>query len=185
MRRLILILLLALSVSAEQRFSYVYTKDSAGNWTIARGNVDDIVRLKKRYNGAYVWARVDGREYLIRDAATLDEVRRAAGPLQELEPQQRSIARRIKPLERQQEKLEDELDELTDRDDDERLTAAEHARIRDLRSQIRELERQLRPLEQEERQIDRREEELDRVFDDEIERIVKRAIRLGTAERVQ
>ncbi len=185
MRRILLILLLALTASAGQRFSYVYTRDSASNWTIARGNVDDIVRLKKRYNGAYVWAQVDGREYLIRDAAVLDEVRRAARPLEALEPEQRSIDRRIKPLERQQEKLEDELDDLTDKDDDEALTAADHVRIRELRSQIRDLERQLRPLEQEERQIDQREEELDRVFDDEVERIVRRAIRLGTAERVE
>ncbi|HJQ39162.1 MAG TPA: hypothetical protein VKB93_18645 [Thermoanaerobaculia bacterium] len=185
MRRIILLLLLALTAGAEQRFSYVYTRDSASNWTISRGDLQDIVKLKKRYSGGYVWARVDGREYLIRDGAVLDEVRRAARPLELLEPEQRAIAHRIKPIERQQEKLEDELDELTDKEDDEELTAADHVRIRELRSQIRELERQLRPLEQEERQIDQREEELDQVFDDEVERIVKRAIRLGTAERVQ
>jgi DNA repair exonuclease SbcCD ATPase subunit len=184
MRRLILLLLLAVTASAGDRFPYVYSRDSSKHWTISRGNVEDIVRLTKRYSGAFVWARVDGREYLIRDAAVLDEVRRAARPLEELEPAQRSIERRMKPVERQQEKLEDELDQLTDKADDEALTAADHARIRDLRSQIRDLERQLHPLEQEERQIDEREEELDRVFDDEVERIVKRAIRLGTAERV-
>jgi hypothetical protein len=186
MRRLILISLLvmtALSVSAKQRFSYVYTRGSSAHISISKGSLEEILRLRKRYSGAYLWARIDGLEYLIRDAATLDEVRRAGSGLEALEPEQRALHNRMKPLERKEERLEDELDGLYD-DDDEIHTVAERSRIRELEVELRAVERELKAFEKDEERLDRREEALERVFDAEVERIVERAVRKGVAERV-
>jgi len=186
MRRLILISLLvmtALSLGAKQRFTYVYTRASDGHMSISKGSLDEILRLRKRYTGAYLWARIDGREYLMRDAATLDEVRRAASGLDALEPEQSALRNRMKPLERKESRIEKELDRLTD-DDDEIHTVAERSRIRELESELRAVERELRAFDDDEERLDRREEALERVFDAEVERIVERAVRKGVAERV-
>lgn len=180
-----LLALAALTAGAKQRFSYVYAVGD-GNTTISSGWVNDIVRVNQRYSGEYVWARLDGREYLIRDAALLAEVRTASAARRELEPEERALRAKMKPLERKQNKLEREYDELADRDeDDEALTATERDRMRDLERQIREVERELRVYEREEEKLDRREDELDEIFDGQMKRIVERAIRAGTAERVQ
>jgi len=65
------------------------------------------------------------------------------------------------------------------------MTPQARTRMRELEGQIRDLERQMRPLEEEERRLDDREEELDEQFDAQMERLIERAIRTGTAERVQ
>ena len=190
MRRTIFALILfsaALSAAARSRFTYIYAPTGA-NYTISKGSVDEIVKLNKRLSGAgpYLWVRLDGREYVIRDAGLLAEVERARAPLRALEPEQRELDRKMKPLEKREDRLENELDELTDRDeDDEELTAAERDRVRELRAQLRDLRREMRQYEREENELDRREDELDRVFDDEVERITERAIRNGIAQPVR
>jgi len=187
MRRTILasaLLAAVLSVSAGQRFSYVFARSDGSNITLTHGSLEDVLRLQKRFSGAYLWASRDGRQYLIRDAAVLDEVRRAAAGLEALGTEQRALDTKMKPVERRHERLERELDALTDREDDEDETPAERARIRELENQLRDLERELRPYENQERRLENRERDLERVFDAEVERIVERAIRNGTAGRV-
>jgi Skp family chaperone for outer membrane proteins len=185
MRRLILLLLLAVPLLAGDRFSYAYSRPS-GNATISKGSLEQVLKLRKRYTGEYLWARLDGRQYLIRDASALAEVRRAFVPLQQLEPYERALEAKMKPFEDQEERLESELDDLTDRDeDDDDLTAAEEARVRTLRAELRKLRLDLRAFEAEERELDEKEEALEVVFDAEVERIVKRAIRTGVAERLK
>jgi hypothetical protein len=185
MRRMILLLLLALPLFAADRFSYVYSRPE-GSDTISRGSLEEVVRLKKHFgNGAYLWARLDGTEYMIRDAAVLDEVRVALRPLDALRPQQRSLQAKMHPLEQREERLESEMDAITDRrDDGERMSADDEARLDDLRRDLRDVRRELRVYEAEERTLDRREDELDKVFDAEIERIVRQAVRSGAARRL-
>ena len=190
MRRTILGLLLiltALSATAKQRFSYVYARNGSGDSTISitMGSVEDVVRLTKRYSGRYLWASLNGREYLIRDATMLNQVQYAARHMEALNAEQARLERRMKPVERRYERLAEELADRTDRDDDEELTYAMRARIDELRDAMREVKRELRPLEEEERRIESRESGIERVFDAEIEKIVERAIREGTAERVK
>ncbi len=180
MRRLILILLLAVTASAGQHFSYVYSRGTST--VISGGSVDDILRAHKRYSGAYLWVRSEGREYVIRDAGVLAEVSRAAVPMQAMDPEYRELQRKMKPLERKQDKLEDELDDLYDDEDDETV---DQNRVRTLENQLRDVERELRVYEREEERIDRRHDQIEEVFDTELKRIVERAIRTGTAERAQ
>lgn len=179
---MLLLLLLALPLHAGDKFSYVYQRadDSA---TISRGSLEEILRLKRRFTGTYLWARVDGRAYLIRDAAALAEMRKAFAPLEALTPHQRALRVKMKPVEQRRDRLERELDDLSDRDDE--LTDAEHARMRELEQALRALEPELRKYEAQERDLDEREEALERVFDQEVERIVRRAVRAGVAERVR
>ncbi|HJQ39161.1 MAG TPA: hypothetical protein VKB93_18640 [Thermoanaerobaculia bacterium] len=178
MRRLILILLLAVTASAGQRFSYVYSRGN--NAIISGGSVDDILRVHKRYSGPYLWVRSEGREYVMRDAGVLAEVNRAAAAMEAMEPEHRELKRKMKPLERKQDQLEDELDELYDNEDDEKI---DRDRLRDLESQLRNVERELRVYEREEERFDRRHDQIEEAFDAELKRIVERAIRNGIAER--
>jgi len=180
--------LLAVAVSAfgggRRAFTYVYARGGGSSTTITHGSLDDMLRLQKRFSGAYLWARVDGNEVLIRDAAVLAEVARAARPMEALNPEYEALHKRMRPLERREERLDDELDALSDADDDDR-TNRDAERIRALRSQLRDIERELREYERQEERIDRRQEALERVFEEELELIVKRAIRTGVAERVR
>jgi len=187
MRRTILafaLLLAAVSASAGQRFSYIYAR-AGSNAVISKGSLDEILRLKDRFTGTYLWVRMDGRDYLIRDANALAEVDRACQPLRALEPEQRALRHKMKPLEHREDQLEDQIDEITDSEDDEEITEATRARLRDLQQQLRVVERELKQYEREEEDLDRREDELDRVFDGEVQRIADRAIRNGIAERVR
>jgi len=186
MRRTILISLLtlaALTAGAKQRFSYMYSSGK-DTYTISSGSVQEIVRIHKRFSGEYLWARLDGRDYVIRDPAVLAEVRRVSSDLKALEPDQRALHTKMKPLERKQEKLEDEYDALADKDEDDETTV-DRERMRELKAQLRDVERQLRVYEREESRLDRRSEELDKVFEEAVQKIVERAIRTGTASRVQ
>ena len=180
MRRLILLLLLALTASAGERFSYILSRGT--NTILSGGSVDDILRVHKRYSGAYLWVRSVGREYIIRDAGVLAEVNRAAAGMQAMEPDRRELRRKMTPLERKQDQLEDELDDLYDDMEDKDV---DHNRVRDLEAKLRDVERELRVYEREEERIDRRHDQLEEVFDAELKRIVERAIRNGTAERAR
>jgi len=180
------LLLTALCCFARERdrFTYVYSRGSRGDVILTHGSVQELMRVRNRFSGQYIYASLDGREYLVRDAASLEEARRAIAPLDALQEEMEPLRKKMKPLEAREEKIEDELDALTDREDDERLTDDERDRIRELERQQREVERDLRVYEREEERIDRKEEALDKVFDEEIQRIVERAVRNGSAERV-
>jgi len=178
------LLLAALSASAGERFWYVYSRGEP-HGTISKGSLDDILALKKRFTGTYLWVRVDGRDYIIRDAGVLAEIERLGKPMRALEAEFRELHRKMKPHERREDKLEGEIDAITDNDDDEKMTGAMRDRLRDLENQLRDVERELQQYEREEAKLERRESEVERVFDAEVERIAGRAIRNGVAERLR
>lgn len=183
MRSILLILLLAVPLCADE-FSYVYAVPGEGEHvSISRGDLKEVLRLRQRLSGTFLWAKVGGREYVIRDAGVLQDVELAFGPLRALHPEQEALRARMRRIEEREERLEREADALSDSEI--RLTAIQSARLDELRRALREISEELRPLESEERQLDQREESLDVVFDAEMERIVRRSIRSGTAERLR
>jgi len=189
MRRTLLIfafLLTALSCFARERdrFTYVYSRGSRGNVILSHGELREMMRIKDRFSGIYLWARLDGHDYLIRDSASLDEARRAVAPIDAINAELEPLHRKMRPLEKREEEIDRELDALTDSEDDERLTDSQRDRIRELRSQQREVERDMRVYEREEERLDQKEDALDKEFDAEIRRIVERAVRSGVAQRV-
>jgi predicted nucleic acid-binding Zn-ribbon protein len=174
-------LLLAVPLGADD-FSYVYTHPD-GNTLVSTGNLDEVLRLRKQLPRPSLWARIDGREYVVRDAAVLEEVEKAYGPLAALHGPMEELRTKMRRIEKREERLEDEADALSD--SEEKRSAAEETRLRELRRAFREIRDELRPLEIEERRLDDREEALSKVFDGEVERIVRRGVRSGTAERVR
>jgi hypothetical protein len=178
------LLLTALTCFARERdrFTYVYSRGGNDIISLSHGSLESTLKIRKRYSGTYLWAQLDGRAYLIRDAAALDEVRRAVAPLDAHNAEMEPLHRKMKPLQDREEKIDRELDALTDREDDERLTDEHRDRIRELEHQQREVERELRDYERQEERLDRKEEALDRTCDEEIRRIVERAVRNGVAQ---
>lgn len=166
------------------RFEYVYSRGGNDKVSVSHGSLQAMLRIHKRFTGVYLWAHLDGENYLIRDAASLDEASRAVAPLDALHAEMEPLRQKMRPVEKREEAIDRELDALTDSEDDEKLTEEQRDRIRELERRQREVQRELRQYEREEERFDRKEEALDQTFDDTIRRIVERAVRNGTAQRV-
>ena len=188
MRRILLVsflLLAALLTHGKERFFYIYSP-GPGSETISMGDLDTIVRVARQYRSPYLWAQLDGRRYLIRNCALLAEAHQAMAPLRALEPEREALRRKMKPVERRYERIEDEIDDLTDRDEDgDELTASERDRLRHLQAEIRALRPELRAYEREEERLDKKQDALDEPVDSAMKAIVEKAIRNGLAERVR
>ena len=131
-----------------------------GSTTHLIGSVQDLKRMKSKLRGhdPALFVRLDGKEYVIYDAATVDRARAIFQRTLPFEAKQEALDRDMDALERKQ-------DALDERDD------AEQAK-----------------LDAEERALDRRQEELDAVHDAEsgqvevdLERLAREAIRTGKA----
>ena len=179
---LALLLSLALAASADSRFAYSYQRLSDGNVTMMHGSLNEWLRVKRDLGpGPYLWTRLDGREYVIRDAEFLRALEAEFKPQRELDREMRRLEDEMEVIEERVERLEDQIDHITDRDDD--LSPAEETRVRELRSELREAERALRPFEERERELERREDAMDKRIDATIEQMVKKAVRDGVARR--
>lgn len=182
MRKLLLLLaLVALTASASDRSRFTYIYKSGGH-THMRSSMDieRIVKISKRWEGDYVWLRLDGREWLIRDAAVLAEVRGAYAEMHALEPTMRAAAAQRHPYEVKLEALEKKIDALSDDDDE----GVNDARVRELERQMQAIEREYAAVE---RKAEKLEEEMDRleeIAEAKFEVIVLRAVRQGKAARV-
>lgn len=184
----LLVLLLALTAPAADKFSYLFSRD--GN-TVISGNldVDRLLSINKRLPAPYLWARINGREYVIRDKATLALATDAFRYTDAAHAEHERLEAKMRPIEQREDELEDEMDDLSDdlsdRDD---LSRAERdrmeRRIQELERLIEPIRRQLRALEAEEEKIDQREEKLEAVAEKELREIIDGAIRRGLAERV-
>jgi hypothetical protein len=165
------VLLAAGVVQAESRGAYVLCSTGSPGCRIlisGQSSVRNIKAVRARYgNGPFLWVRLDGREYVIRDRAFLDRTDALFAPIRVLEPEQAKVGQEERALEREEEHLE---------------KVAEHdgARVRD---RMHDLERQLRDVEARQKRLDDREEELERVAEGDLWRMVDEAIRSGVAKR--
>jgi chromosome segregation ATPase len=189
--RLLAFALLLLAAAAgvvtagDKSMSYVYRRGDS-SYTRINGPIDKIGSMTKRYGNEFVWVRSNGRSYVIRDAATLAEVRNAFREVEAMEPSLRAIEQRLKPFEDQMEAIEQRVDAFGDQLDDEDLGEstrnAIEAKLRDAEDDMRDVERRMNSIEREmerlEKEVDKREEAAEERF----ERIVKRAIESGAAE---
>lgn len=184
------VLIAAVAVLAHDRkreFHYIYVLDGGKQQVLSGGplNIDNLERILHRYDGHFFWFSLDGRSYVIRDAATLHEIDKTFAPMRGLEPQHDAIRRRLDPLEQEERVIDRKLDALEESIDDENATTS---KSRDVEAQQRELERHLRTIEEQMRVIEREEERFDRKLDtleEEAERlllpILRRAVRNGRA----
>lgn len=179
MRRTILLLILlftALSASAGDRFSYVYKPGGSDHTISMGGSLETILRVVRKYDGEYLWAERNGRQYLIRDAAVLAEIKKTLAPLEEAERPLDALHRRMYPVEQRAERLEDQIEELEDED---------QPVPDDLERQLRAANRELAEFEREEARLDRLQEEAERKAEAALLVVVDRAIRNGIAKRLR
>ena len=183
-------LLLALSAAraadageARPRVARVWVRGHSDAYVLARGghfmssdaSIEEIEALGSKWSptGDFLWVRRGGREFLIRDARTMEESQRLFQPLKQLEPEQEALRRRRREidseeraLEREQEDIEEEIQALEDRDEDDDSDRPVVASARpDLDRRHREVEEKMRALEDRERELDAAENELDRRSD--------------------
>src|SRR5687767_13592024 len=156
MRRQIALLLLlcaTLTLSAAE-MSYVFKRGDRSYIVTGNMPIKGIGSVTKRWSGDFLWAKINGREYLIRDDATLAEARRAFVQVEANQEQYHALEAKMKPVERRHRILERQHDELTDSlsNEPERYTAAEERemerRIREIGEKMRPIEAELRLLEQ-------------------------------------
>jgi chromosome segregation ATPase len=188
-------LIAAIAVLAHDRnreLSYIYVLDGGKQQILSGGslNIENLVRITKRYGGRYFWFSLEGDSYVIRDAATLAEIDRNFASVRALDPQRDDIRRRLEPLEREERILDRKVDTLEDSIEDDEDEAEPTAKVRSVQAQVRELERRLDTIEEQMRVIEREEERLDRKIDaleEEAERqlipILRKAIKDGRAAR--
>ncbi len=173
--------------AGDKSMSYIYRRGD-NSYTRLNGSLDRIGEVSRRYGGEFVWVRWNGRSHVIRDAATLAEIREAFREIEALEPSLRDVEKRLKPFENQIETIESRIDSYGDQLDDEHLgdstRDAIEAKLRDAENAMREVERRMSGIEREMEQLERKVEKLEEVAEERFEKIVKRAIGSGVAERV-
>lgn len=175
-------LLLSITATASERRSYFFRH---GDTNIISGGAIDVtsaVARTRSYDGDVFWARIDGREFVIRDEATLARIDRLFEPMHATDPDMERLHAKMRPIEARERKLDREADELSDRDEDDApLTVAERDHLRDLHRQLKDIESQLRDLEREEDALDHKRDALEADAERQMWRVVDEAIRNGVA----
>ena len=154
---------------------------------ISGSNISIERALAKRdaYGSNFLWFRDDGKDYVVRDAATLDRIERLWDAQRAFDPEAKRIEKELRPLERRESELDDEIDELTDRDEGPELTAAEERKLEQLRREMDALRPKLRALERQEEAIDRKRDAAEAEAERRMVPILEDAIRSGVADRVK
>jgi hypothetical protein len=186
----LLLLLATMFALSAAEMSYIFKRGETTYIAAGNINIANIGSLTGRFKGDYLWAKIDGREYLIRDAATMDEARRAFVEVEANQELYHALTARMEPLEAKYEALEEQEEELSDSlgDEPENYTEAEkramERRIAALEEQMRPLEAQLRELERQEEVLDDKEERLEEAAEKKLQVIIRKAIARGAAEKL-
>jgi bla regulator protein blaR1 len=165
-------------------------------WTSGDINVDDIVRMRTRLDGDFLWFRRNGKTYRVTDAATVGKADALFEPVRALEPEleqfrvkERRLDDRENELDREEELIEEDLEDL-DADLEAGMPVDPNTRKnlesrRDaVRARMRDLEKEQRELEAVERQLDAREEKLENEAEKKLWRFIDEAIASGAAKAV-
>ena len=142
--------------------SYVLAGD-ASHTTISGGTtIQDVVGVRNRYRGKFLWVRREGRTWLIEDPDWVDRATAFFARERSLAPEQAAVSREETELDREEERLEDRRDD------------ASRPRLEQVRQRQAEVSRR-------EAELDRREEELEREAESKLWPLVDDAIRRGVA----
>jgi hypothetical protein len=172
MRTLALALLLVPTLASAapctpRNFSYAYSTRAGTISLSGSANLEQFIHAQKRFAGAdFLWTRLKGREYLIRDAQTLDRVRALFAPLRALEPEMDRINDE-----------EGDLDEQVDAIHDGPEAKRDEARLQ-------KLEQRLEVIRRRQRELERMEAEIECAAEKKLIPLIEEAIREGRAKRV-
>lgn len=153
-----------------------------GNSASVSGSLEDLGTLRRRYAGDFLWFRRGGAAYVMQDARLLADAAAAAffESLRELEPEQRSLARREAALDREDED-NDREDEAIEAEEETRPSPELDRRRRTLDDRRRDLSRRQHELAKEERELDRRENALEETAERELWKFLDRTVTSGAA----
>ncbi|HEV7768187.1 MAG TPA: hypothetical protein VGQ76_24505 [Thermoanaerobaculia bacterium] len=173
-------------LTAGERMSYIYKRGDS-HYTRMSGSLDRLGPISRKYGNEFVWVSLGSRNYVIRDAATLAEVRASFKDVEAMEPSIRAIEKRMKPFEQQMEVIAKRLEALADQLGGENLSDAQRdaieRRMNDAETDMAAVERQMNGVEREMEKLEKETEKREAVAEKRFEGIVERAIRNGTAER--
>lgn len=166
---MLLLALLALTTGAAWRRGDAYLLQTEHSHMLINSGISlrHIPELQKRFgDGPYLWAHVDGREYLIRDEAFMREAQALWAPVDALRPEEKELN-----------KEESRLDKRIDAIEDNRATAAP-GELQELRDRYRVVERRLR-------EVDQRSEALEKIAEAKLRDLIDEAIRDGRAKELR
>ncbi|HEV2722114.1 MAG TPA: hypothetical protein VG323_18985 [Thermoanaerobaculia bacterium] len=170
MRRTILLLaLLALSTGAAWRRGDAYILHR-GNEQVAMmsSTIEQMNGLMRRLgHEPYFWARIDGREWVIRDEAFLREAVALWAPVRELKPEEKALNAEERQLDKRIDAIEDHP----------RTAAPAPGELDQLRARYRDVEQRLR-------ELDHRMEAREKVAEETLRDLVDAAIRDGRAKSI-
>jgi hypothetical protein len=176
-----------------RRTGDAYVLSRGGHGTSTSTSVDELVKVKKKFSGEFLWVRRGGKAFLIRDRAVLDQAQTCFAPLQALDPErnalqakQREIEREEAVLEREQEELERQEEDLEDDRGESAASAREDIQRRqdELRPRVERQEARERDLERVEEALDEREEVLEQKAEEQLWQLIDATLARGAAERV-
>lgn len=165
-------------------------------WTSGDMDLDDLVRMRGREAGDFLWFRRGGKTYRVVDAATLGKAQSLFAPMRALEPEFDALRRNERKLDAREDELDRE-EELIDQDledldaDEEAGLAIDPNERRNLesrreavRERMRDLEKEQRALESVERKLDQREEALETESEAKLWKLIDETIASGVAKPV-
>ena len=171
MRRTILLLaLLALSTGASWRRGDAYmlhVGKTDVTMTSSTIDVNGLVAVRRRLgDGSYLWVRLDGREYVIRDEALLREATDLWAPVNALKPEEHELSAEERRLDKRIDAIED------------RHATATRDELEDLRTRYRAVERRLR-------ELDQRSEAMEKQIEAQLRDKIEEWIRDGRAKELR
>ncbi|HEY6141302.1 MAG TPA: hypothetical protein VI670_26400 [Thermoanaerobaculia bacterium] len=164
-RTILLLLLLALAAGAAWRRgdAYVLHFGKTDVTMMTGSSIEFFVGLQKRLGGgSYLWTRIDGREYLIRDEAFLRDADALWAPAHALKPEEKALSAEERRLDRRIDAIEDGK------------AAGEPGELKRLRERDRVVGARLRELEE-------RSEAMEKEIEAKLRIMVEQAIRDGRA----
>jgi len=163
-------------------------------WMSGQMDLDDLVKMRNRLSGDFLWFRRAGKPYRVLDASTIAKAEALFGPVRALEPEFEDLRRKERRLDakengldREEELIEQDLEDL---DADEEAGIAVDGSARNnlesrreaIRSRMRDVEKEQRQLESVERDLDAREEALEAEAETKLWRLIDETIASGAAK---
>jgi hypothetical protein len=165
-------------------------------WSSSHMDLDDLVKMRDRLAGDFLWFRRAGKTYRVLDAPTLARAEALFGPVRALEPEfddlrrkERKLDAKENELDREEELIEEDLEDLDAHEEagiavDGNARQNLEARREAVRSRMRNVEKEQRQLESVERGLDTREESLEAEAEAKLRRLMDETIASGAAQQV-
>lgn len=171
-------------VSSKNRDAYSLVLGD--RWTSTNQSVEELERIRGRYDGDFLWVRRRGTAYVVQDGEKLSEARGLFDTLRALEPQQADLESRQRLADQKEEAIDRQRDEIEDRADgaeeDDRDPSLDSALL-ELDAVARQVDAENRGLDAEERDLDRRSDELESAAEARLWSLVDGWIAEGSAQK--